>query len=228
MPLDISRIRAICFDIDGTLRDTDDHWVQQLSEWLRPLGFLFTEHNPRPFSRRLVMAMESPGNTLQSISDRLGLDGWLAKLGDLAYRRGILHESGSYTIIAGAKEVLDQLKPVYMLAVVSARNERQICKFLEFFELSSYFTVIASAQSSKHTKPYPDPIFWAAQKMQVSPGACLMVGDTTVDIHAGKAAGAQTVGVLNGFGEEDELIRAGADLILPSVADLPAILLAKT
>jgi len=228
MPLDIPRIRAICFDIDGTLRDTDDHWVQQLSVWLRPLGFLFAEHDPQPFSRRLIMAMESPGNTLQGLSDRLGLDGWLAKVGDLAYRQGILHESGSYTIIAGAKEVITQLKPVYMLAVVSARKERQIRKFLEFFELISYFTVIASAQSSKHIKPFPDQIFWAAQKMQVSPGACLMVGDTTVDIHAGKAAGAQTVGVLIGFGEEDELIRAGADLILPSVADLPAILLAKT
>jgi len=228
MPLDIPRIRAICFDIDGTLRDTDDHWVQQLSDWLRPLSFLFAEHSPRPFSRRLIMAMESPGNTLQSLSDRLGIDGWLAKLGDLAYRRGILHAAGSHTIIPGAKEVLTQLKPVYLLAVVSARNERNIREFLEFFELSSYFDVIVTAQSSKHTKPFPDPIFWAAQKMQINPGACLMVGDTTVDIHSGKAAGAQTVGVLNGFGEENELIRAGADLILPSVAYLPAILLAKT
>ena len=52
-----------------------------------------------------------------------------------------------------------------------------------------------------------------------------MVGDTTVDIRAGKAAGAQTVGVLCGFGQESELRRAGADLILPSIASLCEILL---
>ena len=52
-----------------------------------------------------------------------------------------------------------------------------------------------------------------------------MIGDTTVDIRAGKAAGAQTVGVLCGFGEEGELRRVGADLILPSTADVEAELL---
>lgn len=51
-----------------------------------------------------------------------------------------------------------------------------------------------------------------------------MIGDTTVDIRAGKAAGAQTIGVLCGFGQE-ELRRAGADVIVPSVADVAAILL---
>jgi len=51
------------------------------------------------------------------------------------------------------------------------------------------------------------------------------VGDTTVDIRAGRTAGAQTVGVLCGFGARRELERAGADLILPSVADLPGALM---
>ncbi len=59
-----------------------------------------------------------------------------------------------------------------------------------------------------------------AKELGVSPGACLMVGDTSVDIRAGKAAGAQTVGVLCGFGEEDELRKHGADMILPNTADL--------
>jgi phosphoglycolate phosphatase-like HAD superfamily hydrolase len=53
-----------------------------------------------------------------------------------------------------------------------------------------------------------------------------MVGDTTVDIRAGKAAGAQTAGVLCGFGSERELRRAGADLILPTTGQLDEILLA--
>jgi phosphoglycolate phosphatase len=51
-----------------------------------------------------------------------------------------------------------------------------------------------------------------------------MIGDTTVDMRAGKSAGAQTVGVLCGFGEEEELLRMGADLILPSPRELLQVL----
>ncbi len=52
-----------------------------------------------------------------------------------------------------------------------------------------------------------------------------MIGDTTVDIRAGKAAGAQTVGVLCGFGERAELERQGADLILKNTSELADVLL---
>ena len=61
--------------------------------------------------------------------------------------------------------------------------------------------------------------------MSVATERCLMIGDTTVDIRAGKAAGAQTVGVLCGFGERPELERHGANLILDTTAKLADILL---
>jgi phosphoglycolate phosphatase-like HAD superfamily hydrolase len=60
--------------------------------------------------------------------------------------------------------------------------------------------------------------------MNVSPKDCLMIGDTTVDIRAGKSAGAQTVGVLCGFGEEYELRKMGADEILEDTTKLLDIL----
>lgn len=47
-----------------------------------------------------------------------------------------------------------------------------------------------------------------------------MVGDTTVDIRSAKSAGAQSVGVLSGFGGEKELERAGANLILKDITEL--------
>jgi phosphoglycolate phosphatase len=64
----------------------------------------------------------------------------------------------------------------------------------------------------------------AAEKMGVKPHECLMIGDTTVDIHAGRSAGAQTVGVLCGFGEENELKAMGADLILSSTHEIVNVL----
>ena len=74
--------------------------------------------------------------------------------------------------------------------------------------------------SAEHTKPYPDPILLAAKKMGVKPEECLMIGDTTVDMRAGKSAGAQTAGVLCGFGEKEELLRFGADVILETTSEL--------
>jgi len=50
------------------------------------------------------------------------------------------------------------------------------------------------------------------------------VGDTIVDIRAGSKAGSQTVGVLCGFGEEDELRKRGADMILATTPELRQVL----
>ena len=107
------------------------------------------------------------------------------------------------------------------MSVVSARDEKGTLAFLEQYDLVRYFDVIVTGLSAQHTKPYPDPVLLAAKKMNTPPENCLMIGDTTVDIRAGKAAGAQTVGVLCGFGEEPELRMIGADEI---IANTPRLL----
>jgi HAD superfamily hydrolase (TIGR01509 family) len=221
MTLDIHRIQALCFDVDGTLSDTDDYYVNEFSGWLRRVPFI---HNPEKGVRRLVMWAESPGNVLLGLTDTIGLDDEMIALIDWMYRhrRKKIHQ---YLMVPGVSETLQQLKEHYPLAVVSARDENSTMAFLEQFDLVKYFDAIITALSAEHTKPYPDPVRLAAQKMRVQPEACLMTGDTTVDIRAGKSAGAQTVGVLCGFGEEYELRRQGADLILPGTADLDEVLL---
>lgn len=100
-------------------------------------------------------------------------------------------------------------------------------QFLEQYQLTPFFEVIVSALTAEKSKPFPDPVIHAANKMGVPPENCLMIGDTTVDIRAGKTAGAQTVGVLCGFGEEKELRQRGADLILEKTSELEDVLLKK-
>ncbi len=223
MALDLARIRALCFDLDGTLSDTDDQFVQALARALQPLYFL-PKGDPRPLARRLVMFTEAPGNFLLGVPDRLRFDSQLARLGDFLYRAGLGRHPHPFLLVPGAQAALEQARQRFPLSVVSARGERSARRFLEQFDLAGHFHAVATAQTCEHTKPYPDPILWAAHQMGVEPQACLMIGDTTVDIRAGQAAGAQTVGVLCGFGTQAELQRAGADLILPSTADLPAAL----
>lgn len=224
MTLTLSRIEALCFDVDGTLSDTDDVFVEKLSARLSVVGFLFPERNPRPFARRVVMATESPGNALYGLPDKLGIDDEIAALGDWFYRLGLGKTPKPFLLIPGLKEMLATLYEKYPLSVVSARGGKSTARFLEQFQLSGYFQCVATAQTCQYTKPYPDPILWAAEQMGVKPENCLMIGDTSVDIKAAHAAGAQSVGVLCGFGEKEELLEAGADLILEETAELGEVL----
>ena len=224
MPVDVPRIRALCFDVDGTLSDTDDLFVNRIMGYLRPLRSFLPEDRLQLFARRFVMWAEEPGNILIGIPDTLGLDTHLAAV-DEWFNRLRPRPKRHFLLVPGVREMLEQLKGRYPMAVVSARDEASLLMFLDEFELRSYFDVVVTALTAPHTKPYPDPILHAARKMGVAPETCLMIGDTTVDIRAGRAARAQTVGVLCGFGEEHELRKAGADEILKSTADLPKMLL---
>ena len=221
MALDLARVRGICFDVDGTLSDTDDYYVARVSSWLRHLSFIAS---PEHKARRLVMWLESPGTFLMGLADRFGVDGHLIGAISWLYRRA--HRPGRLRpCVPGVATMLRALGMRYPMAVVSARDELSTVTFLRRSGLHSYFKVVVTALSAPRTKPYPDPVLLAAAAMGVAPESCLMVGDTTVDIRAGRAAGAQTVGVLCGFGERQELERLGADLILQKTSDLHTVLL---
>jgi len=220
MSLDLSRIRALCFDIDGTLSDSDDYYVDRLCRWIRYAPFVT---NPARSARQLVMWIESPANALLGLADSSGLDGGIISVMDWMQRHRKRHP-GRLPVTPGVADLLEKIHGRYPLAVVSARDENSAMAFLEHSHLIQHFDAIVTALSAIHTKPYPDPIRLAAQRLGVSPDACLMIGDTGVDIRAGRAAGAQTVGVLCGYGVADELQRQGADLILPTTADLDGVL----
>jgi phosphoglycolate phosphatase-like HAD superfamily hydrolase len=227
MPLHVSRIRAICFDVDGTLSDTDNVLVEKLTHFFNVFSFLFPwQHNAR-IARRFVMAIEAPANFLIGIPDMIGFDKAIFTLSDWLARNS-RKQPGKFLLVPGVQPMLANLSQRYPLAVVSARDARTTLLFLEQFDLLQYFKCIATAQTCKHTKPFPDPILWAAEQMGVSPDSCLMVGDTTVDMRAGSAAGVQNVGVLCGFGERAELQKTGADLILASPANLIQVLESST
>ena len=220
MPIDRNRIRALCFDVDGTLSDSDDVYASQYAAWICRLPFA---RQPELLARRLVMWLESPGNAMMSLSDAIGLDRIAMPVIDWIYRH-VPRKRTQYLVVPGVAEMLPRLKHRYPMAVISARDQLNTMAFLDTCGLTAYFDVILTALSARHTKPYPDPILMAAKMMGVRPQECLMIGDTTVDVRAAKSAGAQVISVLCGFGEEAELRRLGTDLIVPSTADVEAVL----
>jgi len=222
-----SRIKAILFDVDGTLSDTDDRMVDRLSKLFLPISWLFIDRNPKNFSRRLVMAMETPGNFLYHLADRIGIDSFFAKYYKYIQAKRIDQNirKGKFWIIPGVQEMLETLYTLYPLGVVSARDATSTREFLDHFDLTKFFQVVVTAQTCRYTKPFPDPVLHASKALEVLPEDCLMVGDTIVDVKSGKSAGTQTVGVLCGFGTLRELRRVDADMILPSTIMLKDFLL---
>lgn len=227
-PLDISRIRAICFDLDGTLVDTDDAYVHKVSHYLRPVRRILPQMNPDAVSRKAVLAGEGPTNKLLGVLDALHLDEALRPiLNGIHYMRGE-SRGDQVDLIPGVRTMLNTLFPDYPLAIVTAREKFSADEILSQLELSAFFQSVVAAGTCRRTKPHPAPILFAALQMDVPVEACLMVGDTTVDILAGKAAGAQTVGVLCGFGEQEELVRSGANHILHSTDEIVDLLSSPT
>jgi phosphoglycolate phosphatase-like HAD superfamily hydrolase len=224
MKIDLTRVRAICFDVDGTLSDTDDQFVKQLVRIFTPLRYILGERLVSLTARKLVMMTEGPGNWIYTMADKFGMDDKIVALGDRLYQMGIGETAQPYLLVDGVRQMLAKLSQHYPLSIISARGQKSTFRFLFQFELLPYFAAVATGQTCNHTKPYPDPIRWAADQMSVEPASCLMVGDTAVDILCGKNAGAQTVGVLCGFGEKKELERAGADLILQKTSELVEVL----
>jgi HAD superfamily hydrolase (TIGR01509 family) len=223
MPFDAARVRALFFDVDGTLADTDDEYIERATRLMGPLRLLFPQHDPTAFLRWGVMAAESPMNFLMGIPDRVGLDDRLVALSDwLAEARGHPRPK-RYVPMTGMQALLPTLASRYPLALITARSRRPTLAFVNQFDLQSVVKLVVSAQTARHTKPYPDPVLWAAKTLGLPPEACVMIGDTTVDILAGKRAGAQAIGVLCGFGERAELEQCGADLILEHTADLAQV-----
>jgi phosphoglycolate phosphatase-like HAD superfamily hydrolase len=128
-------------------------------------------------------------------------------------------------MIAGVQEMIRKLASHYPMCTISTGGAPRVERFLAHYHVLQHFKVVVGAQTTRRMKPHPEPLFFAADVMGVEPTECLMIGDTTIDIRTGRSAGAQTVGVLCGFGTEGELRRTGADLILRTTSDLLAVLM---
>lgn len=220
----LTEIEAILFDIDGTLSNSDDDMIEEITRRLHFLQFLWSEQKIKKFARASVNMAMVNFNALYHWIDRMGMDDFFAKL--FPHKKNLTHQGfeKDHSLIDGVKEMLQELQGKYHLAVVSVRSEQGVERFLQQFSLHTFFEVKVSAQTCYYTKPFPHPLLYAAEKMHVDPAHCLMVGDTTVDIQAGKAAGMQTIAVLSGFGTLKELREAGSDHILASAPDLLPLL----
>ena len=91
---------------------------------------------------------------------------------------------------------------------------------LEKSEIEHLFDFIAGSDSGFGGKPAPGQLLAFCDVTGLTPNDCIMVGDSTHDLHAGRAAGMVCVAVLTGVADRDELA-PHADVVLDTIADLP-------
>jgi HAD superfamily hydrolase (TIGR01549 family) len=218
--LDKNAVEAVLFDLDGTLMDTDDQAVEALARRLQRLHW----PQPQQAARRLVMASETPGNMMMTLVDILALDAPLAAFTDRLRRLRGLRTRADFRITPGVAEMLAGLDGRYRLAVVTTRGRSEAAAFLDQYSLHGFFGALVTRESAGRYKPHPAPVRHAAKLLGVPVERCVMVGDTTVDVKSARRAGAWAVGVLCGFGEREELERAGAHVVLEHTAQLASLL----
>ncbi|MFN3597523.1 MAG: HAD family hydrolase [Rubricoccaceae bacterium] len=232
--LDLARIRGLCFDIDGTLADTDDHLVGQLAAVLDRLPLVSGRRADR-LARGAVMALAPSVNRAYGTLDRLHLDGPLYRVRQAARRLRRPEDTRNpraadevpHEMMPGVRDMLHRLAARFPMCTISTGGAARVEAFLAHYGVRGCFEAVITAQTTRRMKPHPEPLRHAARVMGIPPEACLMIGDTEVDILTAVRAGAQSVGVLCGFGTARELRAAGADLVLADTADVEGALGAR-
>ena len=211
-------ITAILFDLDGTLAETDDHIIDALARRLGSLQRFFPNGDARPYVRRWVMRMEPIAAWLLARIDSVDLDDDAFRMAKYVRQMLGYKKTTELEIVAGAEGALRDLRSRYRLGLVTTRDRASTLRFLAQHNLDDLFSTIICRDDVRRLKPHPEPIFKAAEALEIAAEQCVMVGDTLADIRAARAANAASIGVLTGFGSKEDLDEA--DLVLDSVVDL--------
>ena len=222
-------VAAVIFDLDGTLIDSAPIYYALIDIVFSRLGI-----PPVPKSI-LLEAMKN------------GEFEWDLVLPDEMKNRKEL-------LVAKAREIIDELAPsmfqdqvklipgtgdalkkiaargLKLALVTSSLREYMAIKLVPLAKagIEALFEIVITADDVQNKKPHAEPLILCSDKLGLIPGDCIYVGDTRIDIQAGKAAGMQTIAVLTGFDDYKALEREKPDAIIESVAEIPKRLIIST
>ncbi len=204
-------IRAVLFDLDGTLADTAPDLAAALNR-------LLAEHGRRPVSLERARPVTSSGargmlqvgfgiDPQDSEYDRLK-----ARFLDL-YAERICAETRLFDGIAELLAALEGRGLAW--GVVTNKPERFTVSLLEALELRARAACVVGGDTTERAKPHPEPLLHAAQALGVEAARCLYVGDDLRDVQAARAAGMQVVAAAYGYlGEGGDPRAWGADAVV--------------
>lgn len=208
----MSKIKAVIFDVDGTLVDTSEFIFQAYEHSLKKHG-----HK----SNRVKIASQI-GKKLEDCYAFLAPDGDHLQLIDT---HRIFQEENVALVKAFeyCDAMLETLRDQGLRLALYTSRANHVEASLRFAGLDpKIFEVILEGSMVSKGKPDPEGVELILAKMKLEPKEVAMVGDAGVDILLGKNAGlAKTVGITHGFGAREELKNAKPDYIIDSLQELP-------
>ena len=215
-------IKAVMFDLDGTILDSIDAWWQAFNEGAAPFHL-----EPVP-KERLLEFMNSGSKLAEiliGIYPELGPDPDSARIAEIMEEMRTKYPTnsgGKVDLIDGALDLLHLLKQRGLkIGVVTSRSliaEKQ-WRELARLEVDHFFDCVVTAFDSRR-KPAPDTVFECLGNFNVRPEECIIIGDSLADVIAGKAAGVKTVAVATGVSDLASLTAESPDFIFDNLVSL--------
>ena len=207
------RPEAILFDLDGTLCDGAAAILDAFEHALREHG-----HAPQP-REEIVGRIGLPLRLM--FRDMLGVDDQEGAALVRTYRARFEEKAPALVRPApGLHEALAAYERVPM-AVVTTKAVAPARTVLRALGIEDRFATVVGVDTVRRPKPDPEGVRVALARLDVGAVRAVFVGDTVMDVLAGKGASVRTVAALHGHGDPAELEASRPDAIVPDLARLP-------
>lgn len=210
------RKRAILFDIDGTLVDSNDAHVEAWQKAFAAAGYAF--------SRPEIHAQVGKGgdNLVPSLlpDAPTEVQERIARAEGDIYKRDYLKQVEPFP---GAKEILrDLVERGHTIVLASSASRMELDHYVELLDAEGLLSGTTSKDDVARSKPCPDIFTAALAQTGGPPESAIVIGDTPYDILAARRAGIDAMAVLSGGFEEEELRACGPRAIYHDVVELNA------
>jgi HAD superfamily hydrolase (TIGR01549 family) len=214
-------VRAVLFDLDGTLVDSVSAYIEVARCAAAPFGLEVTVEQVRT-------ALATGGSFWKGIVPKGRADGDAIAKGLSAHAARewprVLKEHAR--LFAGLAQTLDALKSLgIMLGIVSGARP-EVLELLRPDGILDRFDAIILGPDVSRVKPDPEGLLKCLHRLGVAPGEAIYVGDAVIDIQASRAAGVLVASVLTGAGDSAMLSAYGPDRLISSHTRLPAMVAA--
>jgi len=222
----LGQVRAVLFDLDGTLLDT-------AADIAAALNAALAEQQAAPFATERVRELIGRGAPMliERVVARLAPRPWPVDPVLLLQRFYAHHDhlqaSGEFQArpYPGVRAGLERLHGSGLrLGVVTNKPQHAAQALLSELDLAAWIEVVIGGDSTFERKPHPAPLLRACERLEVTPAQALMVGDSATDVRAARAAGMAVVCVPYGYNEGADPRALPCDAFVESVAELPALL----
>ena len=209
-------IKAVIFDLDGTLLNTIDDLANSVNFMLKQFEFPTFSVDEYKYKvgngmRKLIeRALPETHSSNEQIEKSL-------KVFMDYYNE---HKNDNTAPYEDIIDLLNELKIKGIKLAVATNKAHISAKPLIENTFPHIFDEITGQKENVPTKPNPQIVFEILKNLNVTPDECLFVGDSGVDMQTAKNANIKAVGVLWGFRKKDELLNSGADETISSPLEL--------